>query len=128
MRLKTRISGIREPEPLLDLGNKVSCFDAFASLFHKKITTGKVILDSRSCLRFRVRTIFRERETASRSAKPQAITDWVTPMNDPPRKVALVTGAATGIGRATAVRFAQHGFAVTINYSRSEQDAHQTLQ
>src|SRR3954469_8392987 len=44
-----------------------------------------------------------------------------------PRKIALVTGSATGIGRAVAVRFAQRGFAVAVNYSRSEADAVQTL-
>jgi 3-oxoacyl-[acyl-carrier protein] reductase len=43
------------------------------------------------------------------------------------RKVALVTGSATGVGRACAVRFAQLGFAVVVNYSRSEADAHETL-
>jgi NAD(P)-dependent dehydrogenase (short-subunit alcohol dehydrogenase family) len=37
------------------------------------------------------------------------------------RKVALVTGAATGIGRAAAVARAEAGFDVVINYSRSEQ-------
>ena len=37
------------------------------------------------------------------------------------RKVALVTGAATGIGRATAVALAEAGFDVVINFGRSEQ-------
>jgi 3-oxoacyl-[acyl-carrier protein] reductase len=43
------------------------------------------------------------------------------------RKVALVTGSATGIGRAAAVRFARGGFAVGVNYSRSEKEAKETL-
>ena len=44
-----------------------------------------------------------------------------------PRKVALVTGSATGVGRACAVRFAKLGYAVVVNYSKSEADAHETL-
>src|SRR5215216_4901692 len=43
------------------------------------------------------------------------------------RKVALVTGSATGVGRAVAVRFARRGFAVAVNYSRSEGEANDTL-
>lgn len=44
-----------------------------------------------------------------------------------PWKVALVTGSATGVGRACAVRFAELGYAVTVNYSKSEADAQETL-
>ncbi len=44
-----------------------------------------------------------------------------------PRKVALVTGSATGVGRACAVRFAKLGFAVAVNYSKSETDAKETV-
>jgi 3-oxoacyl-[acyl-carrier protein] reductase len=44
------------------------------------------------------------------------------------RKVALVTGAATGIGRAAAVGLAEAGFDVVINYSRSEKEAWKTAE
>jgi len=43
-------------------------------------------------------------------------------------RVALVTGSATGIGRATAVLLAQRGLAVAVNYSRSENEAKETLE
>src|ERR1041384_753687 len=39
---------------------------------------------------------------------------------------ALVTGAATGIGRSAAVALARHGYDVVINYSRSEDAAKET--
>jgi 3-oxoacyl-[acyl-carrier protein] reductase len=42
------------------------------------------------------------------------------------KPVALVTGAATGIGRAAAVALAEAGYDVAINYSRSEQSALET--
>jgi 3-oxoacyl-[acyl-carrier protein] reductase len=43
-------------------------------------------------------------------------------------RVALVTGSATGIGRATALLLARRGLAVAVNYSRSEKEAEQTLE
>lgn len=43
------------------------------------------------------------------------------------RRVALVTGSATGVGRACAVRFARHGMDVVVNYSRSETEARETV-
>jgi len=42
------------------------------------------------------------------------------------RRVALITGAATGIGRATAVALAEAGFDVVVNYNRSESAARET--
>jgi 3-oxoacyl-[acyl-carrier protein] reductase len=41
-------------------------------------------------------------------------------------KTALITGSATGIGRAIALRLAREGVHVTINYSKSEKDALET--
>ena len=41
-------------------------------------------------------------------------------------KVVLVTGGATGIGRATALRFAGAGAHIAVNYSRSQAEAQET--
>jgi 3-oxoacyl-[acyl-carrier protein] reductase len=42
------------------------------------------------------------------------------------RKVALITGGATGIGKAVALGLAARGIDVAVNYSRSESDARET--
>lgn len=44
------------------------------------------------------------------------------------RPLALVTGSASGIGRACALRLARAGYDVTINYSRSADRARSTLE
>ena len=46
---------------------------------------------------------------------------------DSQRRAALVTGSASGIGRAAALRLAEGGYDVAINYSRSHDRAQQTL-
>ncbi len=42
------------------------------------------------------------------------------------KRVVLITGAATGIGRAAAIALAEAGYDIVINYSRSEQAARET--
>lgn len=39
------------------------------------------------------------------------------------RKVAIITGSATGVGAATALGLAERGYDVVINYSKSEREA-----
>lgn len=41
--------------------------------------------------------------------------------------VALITGGATGTGRACALRFAKRGYSVVVNFSRSQKEAEETL-
>src|SRR5262249_3886812 len=41
-------------------------------------------------------------------------------------RVALVTGSATGIGRAAAWQMAERGFAVAVNYAKSKAEAEET--
>ncbi len=48
-------------------------------------------------------------------------------MTPPSRPIVLVTGSATGIGRAAAIRFAALGYDVVVNYSRSETEAKETV-
>jgi 3-oxoacyl-[acyl-carrier protein] reductase len=43
-------------------------------------------------------------------------------------KAAIVTGSATGVGRATALKLAKAGCSVLVNYSRSQAEAEQTAQ
>ena len=43
-------------------------------------------------------------------------------------KVAVVTGSATGIGRACALQLAREGCGVVINYTRSQTEARQTAE
>jgi len=42
-------------------------------------------------------------------------------------KTAIVTGSAVGVGRATAIDLAKRGANVVVNYSRSEDDARETV-
>ncbi|WP_372725990.1 SDR family NAD(P)-dependent oxidoreductase [Novipirellula sp.] len=48
------------------------------------------------------------------------------PDSESNRPVALVTGSATGVGRACALQFAARGYDVVVNYSRSAAEAEET--
>ena len=47
-------------------------------------------------------------------------------MGSKARPVALVTGSATGVGRACVLQFAARGYDVVVNYSRSVEEANET--
>ncbi len=49
-------------------------------------------------------------------------------VNSEDRPVSLITGSGTGVGRACAVGFAELGFNIVINYSRSQQEAEETAE
>ena len=44
------------------------------------------------------------------------------------KKVAVVTGASRGIGKSIAIKLAEEGYEVVINYNQSESDAKDTLE
>jgi 3-oxoacyl-[acyl-carrier protein] reductase len=55
-------------------------------------------------------------------------TEKEGPMPQLAGKAAIVTGGATGIGRAVCLAFAREGAAVVVNYSKSQAEAEETAQ
>lgn len=49
-------------------------------------------------------------------------------LNDPDKKVALVTGASRGLGRAIAIKLATCGIKVAINYLANDEEANKVAQ
>ena len=49
-------------------------------------------------------------------------------MEDLKGKVVVITGASTGIGAATALRFSQAGSKVVINYNNSKEKAEELVE
>ena len=49
-------------------------------------------------------------------------------MSDTERKVAIVTGSATGVGAAAAIMLAERGCNVVVNYTRSKDEAEETAE
>lgn len=49
-------------------------------------------------------------------------------MSDTERKVAIVTGSATGVGAAAAIMLAERGCNVVVNYTRSKDEAEETTE
>ena len=48
-------------------------------------------------------------------------------MKGPKGKNALITGATSGIGQAIAIRLAQEGYSIAINYRKSIEDIEDTV-
>jgi 3-oxoacyl-[acyl-carrier protein] reductase len=48
-------------------------------------------------------------------------------MHDKRRKTVLITGSSRGIGRATALKFAEKGYVVAVNYHRSKKSAEEVI-
>ena len=48
-------------------------------------------------------------------------------MEQQEKKIVLVTGASEGIGRAVAVKMAEEGNLIVINYRRNKEAAQETL-